>query len=220
MIDFRRLILTWSMRGSRRWLQFQAAPSSLVKRVLEWFEVDMLDSLSWAPCRWKFIFDTFWDNFALCICILYKWRYLVAVIWPTGWSLGRWWKEWGVRWIWWLLPTPRFLAFERFLFYRCGSPFFLIQVVVTMEHTAKGGGHKLLEHCTLPLTGKRWDTFLVSPLFTFIFVDLRCVDMVITELGVFELQDGEMVLTEIGNSHSRNKEIMMRVYMRPTLCPL
>lgn len=123
LIDFRRLILTWSTRGSRRWLQFQAAPSSLVKRVLEWFEVDMLDSLSWAPCRWKFIFDTFWDNFALCICILYKWRYLVAVIWPTGWSLGRWWKEWGVRWIWWLLPTPRFAAFERFFFYFKGADF-------------------------------------------------------------------------------------------------
>ena len=31
-----------------------------------------------------------------------------------------------------------------------------------------------------------------------ILFDFRCVDMVITELGVFELQDNEMVLTEIG----------------------
>jgi len=53
------------------------------------------------------------------------------------------------------------------------------KVVVTMEHTAKGGKHKMLENCSLPLTGQ------------------KCVDMVITEMGVFEQRDGEMVLTEI-----------------------
>ena len=53
------------------------------------------------------------------------------------------------------------------------------QLLVTMEHTAKGGKHKLLENCSLPLTGK------------------KCVDMVITEMGVFEMVDNELVLTEI-----------------------
>ena len=37
----------------------------------------------------------------------------------------------------------------------------------------------MLENCSLPLTGK------------------KCVDMVITEMGVFEQRDGKMVLTEI-----------------------
>lgn len=42
------------------------------------------------------------------------------------------------------------------------------KVIIVMEHLAKGGKHKLKEVCSLPLTGR------------------RCVDMVITELGVFE----------------------------------
>jgi 3-oxoacid CoA-transferase subunit B len=45
------------------------------------------------------------------------------------------------------------------------------RVIVTMEHTAKGGVAKFVKQCSLPLTGK------------------RCVHMIITELGVFEFDD-------------------------------
>src|SRR5476651_399586 len=43
------------------------------------------------------------------------------------------------------------------------------RVIVTMEHVSKDGQSKLLDKCTLPLTGK------------------RVVDMVITEFGVFSV---------------------------------
>jgi 3-oxoacid CoA-transferase len=56
------------------------------------------------------------------------------------------------------------------------------RVVVTMEHLAKGGKHKLVKSCSLPLTGS------------------RVVDRVITELGVFDFDKrggGKPVLSEI-----------------------
>jgi 3-oxoacid CoA-transferase subunit B len=53
------------------------------------------------------------------------------------------------------------------------------RVVVLMDHNAKDGSPKLLKACDLPLTGA------------------GVVDMVITELGVFEIENGQMKLREI-----------------------
>ncbi len=54
------------------------------------------------------------------------------------------------------------------------------RVVVTMEHVAKGNEHKLLEACSLPVTG------------------LACVHLLITDYGVFTF-DGGLTLREIAD---------------------
>jgi 3-oxoacid CoA-transferase subunit B len=53
------------------------------------------------------------------------------------------------------------------------------RVIVVMEHAAKDGTPKLMERCDLPLTGA------------------GVVDMVISELGVFTIDEGGMTLIEI-----------------------
>lgn len=61
------------------------------------------------------------------------------------------------------------------------------RVVVLMEHSAKSGEHKILQQCTLPLTGK------------------NVIDRIITELGVFDVTDNGMQAVELASGVSQEE---------------
>ena len=67
--------------------------------------------------------------------------------------------------------------------------------IVVMQHTQKGA-HKILKKCTLPLTAE------------------RCVDLIITEMGVMEVTPQGLVVTELHPDYTKED------IQKATGCPL
>jgi acetate CoA/acetoacetate CoA-transferase beta subunit len=63
------------------------------------------------------------------------------------------------------------------------------RLIVLMNHTDKTGNPKILEECTLPLTAK------------------KCVDLIITELAVFEIVNEKLLLIQHFNTTTVNEII-------------
>ena len=74
----------------------------------------------------------------------------------------------------WIVPGKKVAGMGGAMDLCAGCP----EVIIVMLHTQKGA-HKILKECTLPLTAE------------------RCVSKIITEMGVMEVTDDGIVVTEL-----------------------
>ena len=61
------------------------------------------------------------------------------------------------------------------------------KVIIAMQHTARDGSHKIVDNCTLPLTGE------------------SVVDMIVTEMAVIEVTPDGLVLKEVMEGYTTDE---------------
>ena len=80
----------------------------------------------------------------------------------------------------WIVPGKKVAGMGGAMDLCAGCP----EVIIVMLHTQKGA-HKILKKCTLPLTAE------------------RCVSKIITEMGVMEVTDDGIVVTELHPDYTK-----------------
>lgn len=75
----------------------------------------------------------------------------------------------------WAVPGKPLLGVGGAMDLACGAR----RLIITMQHSNKDGSPKIVKECSLPLTAR------------------RAVNMIITELAVFQIEDGQLLLTDL-----------------------